>query len=178
MQQPITPLMNEHRLIERMLVVFKQELETMSASGQANPWLIEAGVDFFKTYADATHHGKEEEILFRDLETKDLSDEHKRVVNELIEEHRQARELVSTLLEKKQNHVAGDATALDDIVDYLKQIIDFYPPHIEKEDHYFFPPSMNYFSDVEKTQMIDEFAEVDQRMIHEKYKKVVVELER
>jgi len=26
-----------------------------------------ATVDFFRTYADSTHHGKEEDILYRDL---------------------------------------------------------------------------------------------------------------
>ena len=62
--KPIGPLMIEHRLIERMIGLLEGELQTMKTAAEANTGLIMAGVDFFRMYADRTHHGKEEDILF------------------------------------------------------------------------------------------------------------------
>jgi len=64
---PIAPLMIEHRLIERMIKVMKNEVNVISATGRARPEFIDAAVDFIRTYADRCHHGKEEDILFRQL---------------------------------------------------------------------------------------------------------------
>jgi hemerythrin-like domain-containing protein len=45
---------------------------------------VDAVVDFIRVYADRTYHGREEDILFRDLEKKNLSDDDRRVMNELL----------------------------------------------------------------------------------------------
>jgi hemerythrin-like domain-containing protein len=73
---PIGPLMIEHRLIERMIDVMKEELLLIEKKMKVNPEFIESVVDFFHTYADRCHHGKEEDILFRDLGGKKLIERH------------------------------------------------------------------------------------------------------
>ena len=89
--QPIAPLMIEHRLIERMIKAMSDELNRMETTGKADPGFIETAVDFIRTYADQCHHGKEEDILFRDLEKKPMAEDHKQIMNELLEEHRWGR---------------------------------------------------------------------------------------
>ena len=59
--KPIGHLMIEHRLIERMVKLLTAELENAKKTSDVNTSLINAGVDLFRTYADRTHHGKEEE---------------------------------------------------------------------------------------------------------------------
>ena len=54
----------------------KKEIEKMKKYNKANPLFIDIAVDFIRMYADRTHHGKEEDILFRDLEKKSLSPNH------------------------------------------------------------------------------------------------------
>jgi len=71
--KPIGPLMREHRLIERMVRLMERELGGISGGKEANPLIIDSAVDFLKTYADRTHHGKEEDILFRALSGKRLA---------------------------------------------------------------------------------------------------------
>ena len=83
---PIGPMMIEHRLIERMISLMGKELDRIKTSNKANPSVIDTIVDFMRTYADHCHHGKEENILFRELKKKDLSAEHKSIMDELIEE--------------------------------------------------------------------------------------------
>ena len=79
---PIGPLMREHRLIERMVSLMKDQCDLIESSGNADPVFIETAVDFFRTYADKCHHGKEEEILFRDLAAKPLEPGHKKTMDE------------------------------------------------------------------------------------------------
>ena len=82
---PAGPLMKEHRVIERMIELLRKEAERIAEAREVDPTFIDTAVDFIRTYADRTHHGKEEDILFRELAKKDLSGRHQRVMDELVE---------------------------------------------------------------------------------------------
>jgi hemerythrin-like domain-containing protein len=170
--KPRGPLMIEHRLIEKMIEIIKQKVKDINTTRQADPVFIDAAVDFIKIYADKTHHGKEEDILFRDCIKKNMSVEDMTIMNELIEEHKYGRETVAELVEVKEKYVNGENT-LDRIIEKLTALTEFYPKHIEKEDKLFFPDSEKYFSETELNEMLNEFWEFDKKMIHEKYKMVV-----
>jgi hemerythrin-like domain-containing protein len=171
-------LMIEHRLIERMIDRIKSALGQIESEMKVDPVFVDIAVDFIRTYADRTHHGKEEDILFRDLNKKDLSVEDRQVMNELIDEHVAGRKTTKALVDANARYRNGDASALADIAEQLKTLVEFYPKHIEKEDKVFFPASRAYFTDEEDQAMLSEFWEFDRKMIHEKYKAVVTELER
>ena len=170
-------LMIEHRLIERMLSVIKDVLVTIESKHKVDPLFVDVAVDFIRVYADRTHHGKEEDILFRELNNKPLSAEDRRVMNELIEEHVFGRHTTKALVEANTRYRDGDETALTDIADKLQTLIEFYPKHIQKEDKVFFPASRAYFTDEEDQAMLAEFWEFDRKMIHEEYESVVEQLE-
>jgi len=171
--KPIGPLMIEHRLIERMIRVMDGEIRKMIETRKADAVFIATCVDFFRTYADRTHHGKEEDILFRDLDRKKLSAGHKKIMDELVEEHVYARSVVGKLNEAGSRYAKGDATALEDVLNCLETLMKFYPVHIEKEDKHFFFPCLDYFSREEQDIMLGEFWEFDRKMIHEKYRRIV-----
>jgi hemerythrin-like domain-containing protein len=170
-------LMIEHRLIERMIHQIQKVLKHIDATNEVDPLFIDIAIDFIRTYADRTHHGKEEDILFRDLTKKELSNDDIRVMNELIEEHIFGRVTTKKLIEANSRYRSGDKMALIDITDHLQTLVDFYPKHIEKEDKIFFPATRAYFSELDDQAMLDEFWEFDKKMIHEKYKSVVETLE-
>ena len=171
-------LMIEHRLIERMLLVIKDILADIESKNTVDPVLVDIAIDFIRVYADRTHHGKEEDILFRKLKNKPLSTDDRRLMNELIEEHVFGRQTTKALVDANTRYRNGDETALADIADKLLTLIEFYPKHIEKEDKVFFPSSRTYFTDEEDQAMLARFWEFDRKMIHEKYKSVVEGLER
>ena len=172
------PLMIEHRLIERMLAVVKDVLAEIEAKHRVDPLFVDTAVDFIGVYADRTHHGKEEDILFRELRNKPLSAEDRRVMNELIEEHMFGRQITKALVVANTRYRNGDETALAGIAENLKTLTEFYPKHIEKEDKVFFPASRLYFTEEEDQAMLAEFWEFDRKMIHEKYRSVVEGFER
>jgi hemerythrin-like domain-containing protein len=175
---PIGPLMIEHRLIEKMIAAMGRELERMEREQTANPALIEAIVDFIRTYADRCHHGKEEDILFRELGHKNLSEEHRRIMQELVDEHVQARDKTRSLVEAKDLYMQGQSSALDRMAETMRFLVEFYPKHIEKEDRHFFLPVMRYFSPREKDAMIEEGDEFDRQLIHRKYEDVLRQVQK
>ena len=59
------PLMIEHRLIERLLVLIKDALEKAESSGKIDPLFVDTAVDFVRTYADRTP--RKEEDSFSEL---------------------------------------------------------------------------------------------------------------
>jgi len=175
--KPIGPLMWEHRLIERLLKLFEGQIIKIRQENNIDPVFIDTAVDFIRIYADRTHHGKEEDILFRDLGKKKLSAEHARIMNELVEEHKYARTIVGKLVEAKEKILMGNKAVVKDMISCLKELSEFYPKHIEKEDKHFFFPLLEYFSKEEQDAMLNEFWEFDRNMIHEKYTKLVDALE-
>ena len=172
------PLMIEHRLIERMLSVIKGVLTKIESGYKVDPVFVDIAVDFIRVYADRTHHGKEEDILFRELDNKPLKAEDRNIMEELIEEHVLGRRTTKALADANTRYRNGDDKALSEIVAKFQILIDFYPQHIEKEDKVFFPSSRNYFTDEEDQAMLEEFWEFDRKMIHEKYESLVEGLEK
>ena len=174
--KPIGPLMWEHRLIERMLRQFAGEVERINESNRVDTVFVDTAVDFIRTYADRTHHGKEEDILFRELGKKQLSPEHAQIMKELIEEHVHSRETVKKLMDARERYLKGEDT-VHEVVAHLQELARFYPLHIRKEDKVFFYPCMDYFTGDEQDAMLMEFYEFDRNMIHEKYREVVDRIE-
>lgn len=170
---PVGPLMTEHRLIERMISLMAKEVRKIKESNAADPEFISIAVDFIRTYADKLHHGKEEDIFFRDLSKKALSAEHKKTMDELVEEHALARKNTKDLFEARNKYARGDKDSLEEIARNMEILAQFYPKHIEKEDKHFFLPVMNYFSKEEQSAMLDEFYEFDRQFIHSKYNNMV-----
>jgi hemerythrin-like domain-containing protein len=170
-------LMIEHRLIEQMLNVIRRTLERVEQTKSLDPYFVDTAVDFIRVYADHTHHGKEEDIMFRDLRTKHLSNEDQRVMDKLIEDHIFSRNTTKALVEANMLYRRGNEAALGEVTACLKTLVDFYPKHIKKEDEVFFPASRTYFSDEEDQAMLAKFLEFDRNMIHEKYKAVVKEFD-
>jgi hemerythrin-like domain-containing protein len=174
---PIGPLMIEHRLIERMISVMGKELERTRKEKTADTKFIDTAVNFIRTYADQCHHGKEEKIMFRDLKKKALKPNDKRIMEELVQEHVQARKMTAQLVEAKTKYENGNNAAFTTIIDIMSQLVEFYPKHIKKEDKVFFKPAMEYLSKEEREAMLEEEYEFDRNFIHVVYKNIVGQAE-
>lgn len=182
--QPIAPLMMEHRLIERMVHLMRQDLERIRANmlvdpefAFVDPVFIDIAVDFLRIYADRCHHGKEEDILFAELAGKDLDPELKKIQDELTEEHVLARQYTKELVKAKENYLRQEPEAVNQILCYVDKLTAMYPKHIMTEDQHFFIPCMGYFTAEEKDAMLEKMWEFDRKMIHERYEGVVAGIE-
>jgi len=176
--QPIGPLMHEHRLIERLISLLEAEAGRIESGSRPDSRLIDEAVDFFRTYADRCHHGKEEELLFAELAKKPLSAEERRILGELIAEHVRGRALVKAISEANGRAVPGDPASAAPLIPLMRELSGFYRVHIEKEDKHFFHPVMRHFSKPEMEAMLTAFEAVELRVFREKYAAVVESRER
>ena len=174
----IGPLMIEHRLIERMIDVMHEQLDVFEREKELNSEFLERAVDFIRTYADRCHHGKEEDILFRELRIKELKDEHRHTMEDLIEEHRWGRKTTTRLVEANKRYMQGEEDAMSTVTECIRSLVQFYPKHIEKEDKHFFIPCMSYFTEAEQQAILREEWEFDRTLTHERYRNIVMIVEK
>lgn len=177
--QPIGPLMHEHRLIERMIALMGQELERLKRGEEPDLRFTDHAVDFIRYFADACHHGKEEEILFRDVLAKqDVEERYRELTNRLKREHAYARDLTAKLDKASRRHRDnGGAESAQAIQDALHRLVQFYPRHIATEDEEYFHQVMECFDQGEQEAMLREFDEVEKRVLHERYQDMLREHE-
>jgi hemerythrin-like domain-containing protein len=173
---PIGPLMEEHRLIEKLMPHLRAAVEAGRRDGRVDPKFVDLALDFVRTYADLCHHGKEEDILFKALEGKPLTASHRAIMDELVEDHKLGRQRVRELAEASEAYKRGDGAALAVILDRLEFLAEFYPAHIRKEDKVFFLPAMGYLSEGEKAAMIEAELEFDREFVHRRYREKIESL--
>ena len=174
--KPTEILSAEHRVIEQVLNCLEKMAEQAKQTGKIDGTAVDA-VAFFRTFADQCHHGKEEDILFRDLKKKALSPEYSRIMKELEDEHSKGRQVVADIVAAQDRYLKGDKTAIGEIARLMDILVKFYPKHIDKEDKHFFIPCMAYFTKEEQAAMLTACFEFDRQLIHEKYDQVVQHLE-
>ena len=175
--KPIGLLMREHRLIERLIKLLDNEIKNIKKTNKVNSDFINTSVDFLRIYADRTHHGKEEDILFKELKERKISNALKNMINKLEKDHQYAREVIKNLSNQNNNYIQGKTNLLKDITNNLEKLVALYPVHIEIEDKEFFYPSMDYFTEEEQQKMLQEFYDFDKKMIHEKYLQIIEQTE-
>jgi len=166
---PIALLMIEHRQIERMMPVLREEAIKARAGG-VDAGRIDALVDFVRTYADRCHHGKEEDILFVAMQEKPLPSAIRSTMERLIEDHKTSRENVRSVVEANRRYRLGEAGALATMASALEKLANLYPDHIAVEDKAFFIPSMELFSKEEQARMLAQFQNFDRNLIHQIYR--------
>lgn len=171
--QVIAVLMTEHRLIMRMVGLVREKARKIEETNQVDTAFVDTALDFIRMYADRTHHGKEEAILFRDLAKRDLDADHMQLLTELLDDHGFGRRTVQAINEQRGKYQAGDRSASRVIAEKMKLLSEFYPEHIRKEDKVFFPAAVKYLSVQEQEDMLREFRDFDMKMIHVKYQLVV-----
>ncbi|MFA5411363.1 MAG: hemerythrin domain-containing protein [Candidatus Omnitrophota bacterium] len=175
---PAGYLMIEHRLIERMVRLMATELTRMRKRNKADPGFLGKAVDFIRNYADQCHHGKEEEILFREMAKKKLDPRHRGRMNQLVREHRMGRRSVKRLVAALAVYKGRKIPALRGIKRELKWLAEFYPQHIVKEDKGFFIPAMSYFTKKEQQRMLLEFCRFDGSSIQKIYRRLIEIMEK
>lgn len=160
--------MTDHRLIEKLLNLIDRKINNTN-SDNLNPILIDTIIDFIQVYTDRTHHGKEEEILFKEIGKKKINHGDYIMMFELIEDNKLARSKVNELIQLNEDNKNNHTNDLNKIIEIFKWLISFYPNHIKKEDEIFFPNTEKYFTNEELDKMLNDFHEFDRNMIHEKY---------
>jgi len=134
-QHPTQVLRDEHRSILRVSDVLEWLLA--EAVERLDYDRIEKCVSFVRLFADACHHGKEEDLLFPALEEQGMSRDHGPIAV-MLHEHRIGRAHAATMAEALEPARAGDVEARTRLVAAGRDYIDLIRHHILKEDNVLF----------------------------------------
>jgi hemerythrin-like domain-containing protein len=128
-------LRDEHEVILSVLDV----LDRLLARDDLAAVSTELGrcVEFFRLYADACHHGKEEDLLFDALVQRGFSRESGPVAV-MLEEHRRGRGHVRGMADAHARMTAGDEAAQAELRREGRGYLDLMRGHILKENHALF----------------------------------------
>jgi hemerythrin-like domain-containing protein len=162
-----------------MVALIADEADRLSGDADAEPdpdFNYDALI-FMREYADGCHHGKEEDILFEQLQERDLSEKHQEIIERLLNDHVRGRELAAGLEGATDRWDDGDEAARADILEAMQGIAELYPDHIATEDDDFFIPVMDYFSDEEKEEMMEDMWDFDHELFTEMYEGCIAQYE-
>ena len=171
-------LSDEHRVIERVLAVL-EKLTTKPVENSLDSW--RKALDFFSHFADQCHHLKEEQVLFPAMEERGIPRDGG-PIGMMLMEHEEGRTYVRAMLSAIPLVETKNEAAKEILVDKAKAYLRLLKDHIQKEDEILFKIADDVISPDEQKQLLRSFEEHEAKEIgtgvHEKYLKLVEELER
>lgn len=149
----------EHQLILQWIGVMEQmALQDAQACANAADSMLCKNADtligFIREYADAYHHAKEEEVLFKYLAVPGvLNDCNPLPV--MLSDHTQARELVTKM------QYAASLKNVTSLIEHVRSYASLLKQHIFKEDNILYAMAERGLSDGDKDKIIAEYAVID-----------------
>lgn len=157
---PLSELMREHRLIERVLAALEAFAETLEAGDPVEPAELSDFVEFARDYADRRHHAKEEDVLFAAMAAAGCP-RHTGPIALMLEEHERGRDLVSRLGEYIRPVADWDGAQRGAMATLARDFVTLLRSHIEKEDRIVFPMAVQGLDGAAMAEVARRFAALD-----------------
>jgi hemerythrin-like domain-containing protein len=134
---PTAILRDEHQLILRVANRLAGML-TAEKNGEPLDYdTVEKCITFFRLFADACHHGKEEDLLFPGLEAEGMPQDSGPIAV-MLYEHEAGRIYVGSMAAALDEARRGDDRAGDQLRDAAQGFIALIVDHISKENNILF----------------------------------------
>lgn len=167
---PTAMLRAEHEVILRALALLERLGRALEAGKAVDPKLRAWLVDFFRTFADRCHHGKEEQHLFPLLERHGLP-RAGGPVGVMLMEHEEGRALVRAIAETDGPKAA----------DAVRRYVALLRAHIDKENGVLFPLADQILPPGEQRGLAEAFEAVEREVagpaVHERIMTELARLE-
>lgn len=150
-------LTDEHCIIVRVLACLERLAGEAEAAGKLEADPARDVVWFLRTYADAIHHGKEEDLLFPKMVDRGESAEDGPIAL-LREDHEVGRRSVREMASALDAAAAGDAAALARFVREARSFAAFLRDHAQKEDEVVFPLAAEILSEDDGWELLEGYA--------------------
>ncbi len=130
-------LRDEHQLILGVVEVLDRTLSDAGPGSEFDLDVIDRCISFFRLFADACHHGKEEDHLFPELIEHGMPGDAGPIAV-MLSEHAQGRLYVRGMAEAMPGAVSGSEDAVVALRSHAESFINLIREHIGKEDHILF----------------------------------------
>jgi hemerythrin-like domain-containing protein len=165
-------LMEEHRVIERVIAALEAGADRLEAGEQVRPEFFIQVTDFIQGFADGCHHVKEEGVLFPAMQDHGVPVQVG-PIGVMLHEHEQGRALTRDLRLAAEKLQGGDASASADVIRSAFGYGALLRQHILKEDNILFPMAEHAIPTAQHAQVLSEFERVEHEEtgegVHEKY---------
>lgn len=178
--KPTDVLMNEHRLIERVLDALEAAANQVER-GRAVPaaFFLDAA-EFIAGFADGCHHRKEEGVLFDALAAGGMPT-HAGPIGVMLMEHEQGRAFTRALRSAARRLESGDADAGREVARQARGYVALLREHITKEDDVLFPMADQLLGADQQRQVMAGFDKIEAQETgegaHEKFHALAERLE-
>jgi len=176
----IEDLVSEHRAVLVALRIMER-IERALASGDAAARAhLEEVLDFLKGFVDRCHHGKEEDVLFPEMERRGVPREGG-PIGVMLAEHQAGRGHIRAMAEGLERLKGGDAAAAAAIREASAAYRGLLEAHIAKENSVLFPLADRLVPDDVAAEMYERFEAIERDRVgvgkHEAYHAMLHRLE-
>ena len=165
-------LMEEHRIIERVLNALQVAAERVSRGEDMRPEFFLNAALFIKNFADGCHHRKEEGVLFIAMNDSGMPTQGS-PIGVMLAEHEQGRIFTRAMKDAAEKWEAGDPSARVAVVQNALDYVALLRQHIRKEDTVLFPMADRLIPPERQEKVTEEFERIETEEtgagIHEKY---------
>jgi len=173
-------LVDEHRLISRMVNVLTILHKRLESGDYADVSVLTDVVDFFRMFVDKNHFAKEEDVLFPKFERLAVNPEGC-TIQSLRSEHEQSRILTMALTDAIGRDKTSDPAAKSMIYTTIRNSIDLHNDHIWRENILLFPMAERALQESDLNDVARNYGEVEKRLgtcFRSKYEQLVNALEK
>ena len=179
--KPIEDLKMEHDAVKTTLQILDRICSEAEKTGEIpNPDHLAQLIEFFRTFVDKCHHGKEEALLFPSLEEIGISREGG-PIGVMLKEHQQGRDLVVKMNAALSKYTKGDRKVIRDLIQYARAYIALLSQHIDKENNVLFPMADRHLSSEKQAELWEGFETIETEKIgagkHEAFHRMIESLE-
>lgn len=161
----IQELVSEHDAVKLTLRILERIGENVEATGTIeHPDHLGQLFDFFGTFVDRCHHGKEEEFLFPALEGVGISRDGG-PVGVMLREHQQGRDHVAAMKSAVNDYRCGDANAARTFTQHAEAYVALLTFHIEKENQVLFPLALKHLPQSDLDRLKTGFGRIETEKI-------------
>ncbi len=172
-------LVSEHALILRALTILDRVAARVEAGRPVPQQTAEQLIDFFKRFADACHHAKEEGVLFPALAAAGLPSDGGPVAV-MLHEHELGRTAVRAMAQALAS-TGSDPAAAAAYSQAARTFSRVLSSHISKENGVLFPMSENFLAPEQDATLVEAFEEHERKVTgpgeHERFHAMIDALE-
>jgi hemerythrin-like domain-containing protein len=172
-------LMKEHEGITLMLNIMNKVSDNIQKNNALNSEHMEKIIEFLKVFADKCHHGKEEKLLFPELERNGIPKDSG-PIGVMLHEHQVGRGYIKNLSDAFSKFKEGDSKALTPIADEIKKYVNLLTSHIQKENNILFPMADKVLTEKLDNELFAQYEKLEEEEIgrgkHEEFHQLLKQL--
>lgn len=139
MSNIIQILLEEHRNIDRLLLVLEHELEIFDRSEEPDYEILQAVIQYFQDYPEHCHHPKED-LVYEKLKLRDQAAAER--IGDVEAEHHSESLRLRRLVEAVEEILSGREVLRRTFHDAVSDFIKYQRAHMDKEERLLFPAAV------------------------------------